>query len=263
MLMTIAATAAVGLAAGLHGALYGAYKDSPHESFLPHRFVREIVIALTIALMLPLVYAPAESQSAFVLYLSTFALTRIVTEFWKLFVRTEPQEQFRIPTQIHAVTAVIHNRFLRLLLGFGFLASIYGISALGTLIPDAWPRALHGVLVGLAIGIAEAIAGAYKDGSIEGFSWRKFAKSPSFGALGGLIASGHTTHDVFLLLASIGSMRMFLELLFKMIVRDYAPGKFRSITGPFVEWTTRRQHFLVPYAVTWLLYAALSAHANW
>lgn len=261
--MTAAATAAIGLAAGLHGALYGAYKDSPHESFLLRRFVREIVIALAVSFALPVVFPAAGEQSAFVLYLSIFALTRIATEFWKLFVRMEPQEQFRIPTQIHAVTAVVGSPFLRLLLGLGFLASIYGVGALGTLVPDTWPRALHGLLVGLAIGIAEAIAGGYKDGSIEGFSWRKFAKSPSFGALGGLIASGHTSNDVFLLLASIGSMRMFLELLFKMVVRDYAPGKFRSMTGPFVEWTTRRQHFLAPYALTWLLYVALSAHANW
>lgn len=47
--MTLAGTAGVGLAAGLHGALYGADKDSPHESFLPSRFVREIVIALALA----------------------------------------------------------------------------------------------------------------------------------------------------------------------------------------------------------------------
>ena len=261
--MTIAVTAAVGLAAGLHGALYGAYKDSPHESFLRRRFLREIVIALTVSLALAMFYPAAGSQSAFVLYLSVFALTRIATEFWKLFVRVEPQEEFRIPTQIHCVTGVVRNPCLRLLLGFGFLASIYGIGALGTIIPDSWPRAVHGFLVGLSIGIAEAIAGGYKDGAIEGFSWRKFAKSPSFGALGGIIASGHTVDDVFLLLASIGSMRMFLELLFKMVVRDYAPGKFRSMRGPFTEWTTWRHHLLVPYAMTWLLYIALSSHSNW
>ena len=107
------------------------------------------------------------------------------------------------------------------------------------------------------------MAGGYKDGSIEGFSWRKFAKSPTFGVLGGVIASGHTVDDVFLLLAAIGSMRMFLELLFKMVVRDYAPGKFRSMTGPFTEWATRRTLFLAPYALTWLLYVVLSSHTNW
>jgi hypothetical protein len=261
--MTLPATAAVGLAAGLHGALYGAYKDSPHESFLLRRFLRELTIAVMASVALARWYPPASHQSAFVLYLATFAMTRIVTEFWKLFVRVEAQHGYRIPTQIHCVTGIIRNPLLRLLLGIGFLASIYGIGAIETVVPASWPRVVHGLIIGLAIGFAEAIAGGYKDGSIEGFSWRKFAKSPSFGALGGVIASGHTTDPVFLLLASIGSMRMFLELLFKIVVPGYAPGKFRAMTGPFAEWQARRHHFLAPYALTWLLYVALSSHANW
>ena len=261
--MTTVAITAVGLASGLHGALYGAYKDSPHESFLLRRFFREIAFALTASLALVVCYPPAAHQTAFVLYLSTFAMTRIVTEFWKLFVRVEPQEGYRIPTQIHCVTGVVHNPILRLLLGLGFLASIYGIYALGTIIPAAWPREIHGLLIGLSIGTAEAIAGGYKDGAIEGFYWRKFFKSPFFGALGGMIASGHTGDPAFLLLAAIGSMRMFLELLFKILVPDYTPGKFRSLTGPFTEWMARRQYFLAPYTVTWLLYVALCSHVNW
>ena len=261
--MTTAAIFAAALAAGLHGALYGAYKDSPHESFLLRRFVREIAIALAIAAGLALFCPAAHQQSTFVIYLSVFALTRTATEFWKLFVRVEPQGDYRIPTQIHWFSVVVHNPGLRLLLGFGFLGSIYGIYALGTTFPTHWPQPLRGILAGLSIGMAEAIAGGYKDGAIEGFSWRKFAKSPCFGALGGLIASGHTAHPAFLLLAAIGSMRMFLELLFKMLVRDYAPGKFRSMTGAFTEWMARRQHFVVPYAITWLLYVALLSHINW
>lgn len=123
--------------------------------------------------------------------------------------------------------------------------------------------ALRGLLIGLSIGTAEAVAGAYKDGSIEGFYWRKFFKSPFFGAVGGVIASGHTNDTAFLLLAAIGSMRMFLELLFKMLVRDYVPGKFASMTGPYIDWMTRRRYFVVPYAVTWLVYVALCSHAEW
>jgi len=225
--------------------------------------VREIAIAMSVAVGLALFHPAAGRQSMFVIYLTVFALTRTVTEFWKLFVRVEPQGDFRIPTQIHWFRGVIHSPMLRLLLGFGFLASIYGIYALGVIIPPSWPRGLRGFLTGLSIGVAEAIAGGYKDGSIEGFSWRKFAKSPCFGALGGLIASGHTGDPAFLLFAAIGSMRMFLELLFKLLVPDYAPGKFRSMTGPFIEWIARRRLFVTPYALTWFLYVALCSHANW
>lgn len=260
--MSALTMAPLGLAAGLHGALYGAYKDSPHESFRWRRFAREIAFAL--AAVTALAWVPAaRTQSAFTIYLTAFALTRIVTEFWKLFVRVEPQESFRIPTQIHCVVGVIHNPLLRLLLGVGFLASIYGCYAAFRTLPAWVPLPVKGLLIGLGIGTAEAIAGGYKDGAIEGFSWIKFTKSPSFGMIGGLIASGHTTDIGFLLLATIGSMRMFLELLFKMLVRNYTPGKFCALTGPFKDWYVRRERFVVPYAATWLLYLLLCSHSNW
>src|SRR5688572_25415 len=259
--MTFLIASALGLLAGLHAASYGAYKDSPHESFLLRRFVRELVFAvgITSALAAAGVW---DGQSAFIIYLSAFALSRIATEFWKLFVRVEPQQGYRIPTQIHWVKGVVHNPLIRLALGFGFLASIYGIYELARVLPQEWPLPLRGLAVGLSIGICEGIAGAYKDGSIEGFYWHKFAKSPTFGALGGLIASGHTDHPLFLLLAAIGSMRMFLELIFKVAVPGYAPGKFKSMTGPFTEWVTLRHHFLLPYVVTWALYVVLSSHGR-
>jgi hypothetical protein len=253
----------LGTLAGLHGALYGAYKDSPHESFLFRRFLREVAFALSGALALPVILPSVSHQSAFTVYLTLFAVTRIVTEFWKLFLRVEPQGDFRIPTQMHCVVGVVHNPLVRLLFGIGFLASIYGLYAAFRMIPASVAPAFDGALVGLGIGTAEAIAGGYKDGSIEGFSWLKFFKSPLFGVIGGVIASGHTTDPAFLLLATIGSMRMFLELLFKMLVRDYAPGKFRAITGPFVEWYAHRRHFVVPYALTWLVYLVLCSHPNW
>src|SRR5260221_104930 len=116
----------LGTVAGLHGALYGAYKDSPHESFLPRRFAREVAFALAGAVALPLALPLASRQSAFTIYLSLFAITRIVTEFWKLFLRVEPQGDFRIPTQIHWVVGIVHNPLVRLCFGLGFLASIYG-----------------------------------------------------------------------------------------------------------------------------------------
>jgi len=251
-----------GLAAGLHGALYGAYKDSPHESFMPRRFAREVVIAALITAAMALL-GLIDGESLFVVYLSAFALSRITTEFWKLFVRVEPQEDYRIPTQVHCVFGVVRNPLLRLLMGAGYLASIYGIYCACKLLPTALPPHLYGLLVGGAFGLAEAIGGGYKDGSIEGFSWFKFAKSPTFGALSGVIVSSHTDSLVFLSLASIGSMRMFLELLFKIFPPDYAPGKFKSMTGEFTEWMRLRQYFLPPYAATWMLYLVLLSRPGW
>jgi hypothetical protein len=255
--MTLAMTMAIGFCSGVHAAMYGAYKDSPHESFLPRRCARELVFATTIATLL-WISGLANGESAFVLYLSVFALSRIATEFWKLFVRVEPQDGFRIPTQIHWMKTPVRSPLVRLLLGLGFLAAIYGCYRLCGLLPVTWPAVGRGLLVGGCIGFAEALAGAYKDGSVEGFSLPKFFKSPVFGMLGGLIAGLHTTNLAFMLLAAIGSMRMFLELFFKVLVRGYAPGKFRSMVGPFEIWTRRRRAFLVPYAATWLLYLLLA-----
>ncbi len=260
--MSTAIVTVLGLSAGLHAALYGAYKDSPHENFILLRFVRELAIASVVAAVMG-VLGLANDQTPFVIFLSAFALSRIATEFWKLFVRVEPQQGYRIPTQIHWVKGVIGHPLLRLLLGTGFLASIFGIYCLGKVWPASCPLPLRGLVIGLSIGTAEAIGGAYKDGSIEGFYWSKFAKSPTFGALGGLIASGHTNSPLFLLLAAIGTMRMSLELLFKILPSDYTPGKFRSLTGPFAEWNRRRRYFLAPYAITWALYLVLCSHAGW
>jgi hypothetical protein len=251
----------IGLAAGLHAALYGAYKDAPHESFMMRRFVRELVFSTAIAGVLAAFHL-SDHQTPFIIYLSVFALARIATEFWKLFLRIEPQEEFRIPTMVHWIKGVVYNPIIRLLMGIGFLAGIYGCYRLFKLLPHSMPWVLVGLIVGCGIGIGEAIVGAYKDGSIEGFSFYKFLKSPTFGTLGGLVACFHTTSLGFLLLAAIGTMRMFNELLFKMIVRGYTPGKFKSMIGPFQEWMTRRRHFLAPYAATWLLYVVLFVRMN-
>jgi hypothetical protein len=256
--MSALITILIGLAAGLHAALYGAYKDSPQESFLLRRFLRELVFATAIAAFLA-AFRLSDGESQFIIYLSVFALARIATEFWKLFLRTEPQGEYRIPTQIHWFRDVVHNPLGRLLLGAGFLGSIYGGYRLGLWLPHTLPWQLTGLLVGLFVGIEEALAGAYKDGLMEGFSFHKFLKSPTFGAFGGLIASYHTADMAFLLLAAVGTMRMINELLFKMVVPDYTPGKFKSLTGPFQEWTTRRRHFLPPYVATWMLYVVLLA----
>jgi hypothetical protein len=155
----------------------------------------------------------------------------------------------------------MRNPLLRLLMGAGFVSGIYRCYCLFRLLPDSLPYPVVGVIVGGGIGLAEAMAGDYKDGTIEGFSFFKFLKSPTFGALGGLIACFHTSSTAFLLLAAIGSMRRFNVLLFKILVRDYAPGKFKSLTGPFQEWMTRRRQFLAPYAATRVLYLSLSVQS--
>src|SRR5688572_17462281 len=148
--MTFLIASALGLLAGLHAASYGAYKDSPHESFLLRRFVRELVFAVGITAALA-AFGVWDDQTPFIIYLSAFALSRIATEFWKLFVRVEPQQSYRIPTQIHWVKGVVHSPLIRLALGIGFLASIYWIYRLGAALPGSWPVPLRGVVIGVSV----------------------------------------------------------------------------------------------------------------
>jgi len=97
-------------------------------------------------------------------------------------------------------------------------------------------------ILGILAGIHAATYGAYKDG---------------------IIASGHTESAAFLLLASIGTMRMLLELLFKILVNDYVPGKFKSMTARFPVWANRRAYFLMPYTATWMFYLVLLSKRAW
>ncbi|MBI3048615.1 MAG: hypothetical protein HYY76_09945 [Acidobacteria bacterium] len=89
-----------------------------------------------VSFLLPLLYLATASQSGFVLYLSVFAPTRIATEFWKLSVRVEPQEEFRIDTEILWISTL----FTICRCGW---RSESGSSAVGMLVPEWWLRAVR------------------------------------------------------------------------------------------------------------------------
>ncbi len=241
------------LAAGLHAACYGAYKDSPHESFLVKRFTRELVIAFCIGIVFSLLKV-WKTECCFLLYLSTFTVSRVVTEFYKLNLRVEPQEQFRIPTQIHFLKKVVHNRLLRILLGFVTPGVVMGVYFISKNLPNSFSWQLKGLIVGLLIGLADASGGAYKDGMIEGFYLRKFLKSSFLGPLSGFVLSFYTNSPLFHLFGTIGFMRMFLELLYKILSKEYVPGKFKLMIARYPEWLKRRKWFLIPYSFTWSIF---------
>jgi hypothetical protein len=245
----------LGIASGFHAASYGAYKDSPYESFLQRRFIRELVIALIFAIAFSM-FSLAREESYLVVYLAIFALSRIVTEFWKLFVRVENQDTFKVPTQVHFFRKVIRNTWIRMGLGIMFLAVPYGVYRIGTLLPTSLSAWQKGVLLGFLIGLAEAMAGGYKDGTIEGFSTITFLRSPVLGAIGGMCIASKSTNLAFIVLGSIAFSRMFIEIK-KFFQKKYYPGKFRSGEPRYPEWMHKRKVFLIPYVLTWILFAVL------
>jgi hypothetical protein len=252
--MHLLITLALAWAAALHGALYGAWKDSPFESFKPGSFIRELIIATAVGAALSIVDRRA---SPFMLFLAAFTLCRIVTEFYKMFVRREPQEVYRIPTQVHWIGRVVTSAPLRFGLGLGWLGAIVGVYGALRLLPHTWSPPLVGTVTGLTFGTALAIGGGYKDGSVTEFYPHKFLRSPINGALGGLIVSSHVGGLQFLALGSIACERMLTELFFKIMRPGYVGGHFRSIEPAFPEWMARRWIFMPPYIATWILFVAL------
>src|SRR5690349_21100690 len=119
-------------AAGLHAAALGAWKDSPFESFKPGSFLRELLIATCVGVALSFVRADV---SPFLIFLAAFTLCRITTEFYKMFVRNDRQDIYRIPTQVHWVGTTL-SRPVRLALGLAWLGAIYGLYCLLTLLPS-------------------------------------------------------------------------------------------------------------------------------
>jgi hypothetical protein len=240
-------------AAGLHAALLGAWKDSPFESFKPRSFARELLIATFVGLALCTVDRLA---SPFLIFLSAFTLSRIVTEFYKMFVRNDRQDIYRIPTQAHWLGTAL-SRPVRLLLGVGWLGAIYGLYCLLRLLPPHWPPTLIGPAVGVTLGTALAIGGGYKDGSVTAFYLHKFVRSPINGAIGGLIVASHFGGLRFFVLGAIACERMLTELFFKVLRPGYVGGHFKSTEPVFPEWMSRRRIFMAPYVLTWALFVGL------
>ena len=239
-------------AAGCHAASYGAYKDSPHESFLIRRCFRELVIASSLSFLF-IYFHVYETENYLIIYLSTFTISRLITEFFKLNLRVEPQDNFRIPTQIHLLGRVVQNKIIRILLGLVTPSAVFAVYLISVHLPDSINNQLRGIIIGFIIGVADASGGAYKDGLIEGFYLKKFLKSPICGALGGFVISFRTSSPLFHLLGTIAIMRMLIELLFKILDKKYVPGKFKSMVPIYPEWSKKRKKFLVPYAMTWIV----------
>lgn len=177
---------ALGATAGLHAACYGAYKDSPHETFKWARFTREIALATLISAGIYSYVTARYSISPLFYFLVVLALSRILTEGYKLFLRNEPQSGYLIPSQFHFFRKIVTSRAQRALIGVGLLLFIWMLLAGTQFLIKIIPVVFAGTVIGLITGSATALGGGYKDGLFEGFSQKKFFRSPVVGSLGGL-----------------------------------------------------------------------------
>lgn len=246
----------IGLATGIHAGSYGAYKDSPYEGFKPLRVYRELFIAGILGYLFS-VYQWARGEKFFIVFLVIFALSRLITEFYKLFIRTESQSLYKIPTQIHLFGRLVTGRRERLLLGLLPVVILLCIYAFGELGLNGFPKLMKGLILGLQMGLGTAIAGGYKDGFFEGFDKTKFMRSPVLGAIGGMLISLSTTNTLFIILGAVGFERIVVELYKAFLKRGYWPGKFGSGKVHHKEWLKMRKIFVPLYFITLLFFLYL------
>jgi hypothetical protein len=239
----------IGILAGIHAISYGAYKDSPYEGFKPVRVVREILIAGAIGFLFS-VFQWARNEEYFIVFLIIFALSRLVTEFYKLFIRVENQSLYKIPTQIHYYGKVIDSRLVRLLWGGLPILFFLGIYLLGEYVLSGFPNIVEGFILGFMMGLATAIVGSYKDGFFEGFDKLKFLRSPFLGLIGGVFVSQYTSNVLFIILCAVGAERVMVEFYKTFLKKGYWPGKFGSGVVHHKDWLEKRKIFVPFYFFT-------------
>lgn len=241
-----------GLLAGAHASSWGAFKDSPYEGFSTKKFVRSLVIGVAAGWFFYYTFTPDPGFSLAVGVAAILTLERFITEFYKAFIRNEAQSKYRISSRFlllgHETTEGLRAAAATVCV----VAFIAFISAPSFLTDRASTVVVAG-LIGAYAGLGVACGGAWKDAPAEGFSWRKFLRSPFIAACVAL-ALWTLEKDVILLsLATIGVERMIAEF-YKTFMSGRRPGKFRFGVA-HERWLVNRQVFLLPYALTWILFA--------
>ena len=243
------------LIVGLHVACYGAYKDCLYENFIVRRFIREIALSIFITLILFLIYPSLFiSEKSFMVFTFILIISRIVTEIYKLFIRVEDQTQYKIPSQVHLFRSVVKARKHRFLLSSVVLFFLT-LGVFLTYMIDAMQVStqIEGFFTGLIAGILIALGGAYKDGFFEGFSFRKFFRSPVITSICALLISSATSNPLVLFFASMGFERMIVEYYKGFIKSGYVPGKFKAEKPIYTNWLAKRKIFILPYTLTWIV----------
>jgi hypothetical protein len=244
----------VGLLAGTHTATWGMYKDAPHEGF--RRYPRSIVVSVLVA---PIAYAvlgldAGRVADLVILWGVVYVVERCLTEFYKVYWRSEDQSKYFIPMQFHVFGTVVHSRAQRLAVGIPHVLVIF---ALLVLIDWAQhnvgaPFWLLAVTFGSIGGWLSAFGGAWKDAPIEGFEWLKFFRSPVVAAVYALLLTAFTRDLVAIALAAEGFTVATLETYKTFFFPSKPRGKFAGKPVLFPRMLRVRQRFLPLYVLIWL-----------
>lgn len=244
----------VGILAGTHTATWGMYKDAPHEGF--RRYPRSILVATFVA---PLAYAligldAFRIADLVLLWGVVYVAERGITEFYKVYWRTEDQSKYFIPMQFHVFGKVIHSRGKRLMVGIPHAGIIVGLLFVIAWVQDVWtaPIWLQAITVGGIGGWISAFGGAWKDAPIEGFEWFKFFRSPVVAGLYALLLTAFTSDLVVIALAAEGFTVATLETYKTFFFPSKPRGKFAGKPVHFPAMLRVRQRFIPLYVAIWL-----------
>lgn len=257
----------IGLAAGAHTSTWGMYKDAVHEGFTLPKYLRSIVLSGTIAPALVAAgFQLRNVGSLVVLFGVTYVLERILSEFYKTFLRDEDQSKYAIPMQLAVRGRCVRKRGTRLVAGVVVamvaLALCAGVLALQPLRDSAFRIPLV-LAVGSLGGWVSACGGAWKDAPFEGFETLKFFRSPVLSSLYALCLSFFTPSLALAALGGLGFTIATLETYKTFFFPSRPRGKFagKPVTHPAM--LVRRNWFVPLYAGIWaMLIAGFTAAAN-
>ncbi len=225
--------------------LWGIYGDLLVEEFKLKKVIRSIFFALLAGCFL---YATDQELPLLVVALSSIALERLLTEFYKALWRVEDQNKYAIPSDLHLTLPVPLKRFF-------FIISIPSLAFILMIIP----LPTSGLLLGLLAGLVTGFGGMLKDAPYEGFHLKKFFRSPIIAIVIGIILehSFPLTHNMVVLLAIFGGERIVSEF-YKKILMGRIPGKFKDTLPQNKFWEQKRKWLLPLYVVDIALLLSLT-----
>ncbi|MGL5824709.1 MAG: hypothetical protein ACRCYU_07725 [Nocardioides sp.] len=192
------------------------------------------------------------TESLIVLLGAIYVIERLLTEFWKLFVRRHQADAFTIPMRFGVFGRPVDDPAIRYGLGAGLSVLIVATCFAGHWVQSSVPAQPQGFLIVLAgtSGWLTAVGGAWKDAPIEGFSGWKFLRSPAV-ATGWAVPLSFLTADWVLLSLSAGGFAVAsIETYKAFLVRNRPPGKFDGKPVRF-RFTYRRDVLAGVHACLW------------
>ena len=248
----------IGLLAGAHTSSWGMYKDAPHEGFTIPKYLRSIIVAGVIALVLEwvLAYELDTWAHAAVFFGIVYAAERLTLELWKSFIREEDQSKYFIPMQFGVLGKPIASRAVR----WSILAAVIVIVAaavwfvlwLQRTYPDLPPWLII-LTIGSLGGWFSAFGGAWKDAPVEGFETFKFFRSPGIAIFWSAVMACFTSSWLYLALAGIGYTVATIETYKTFFFPNKPRGKFagKPILHPNI--LEQRKYVAMLYTGIWVV----------